>query len=367
MVQSNVGRLWDFVAGYFLSGKTDVTPPDGLKEVKEWSSTHVRLRAELFLTSALIFSVNQFGTDLERIPFVGIELHSPVPREVFIVGLVAFFIFIGIALLFRTLAENQATISPDRLLQDAAARLDQSIESLAQSKAAALAPDLSHIASQVEKASTMLAQSSWSNAGESIQHMLESTDMRAKVVLDEIRRAMEVYTVAASGKPADEMTFQADLQLVTHRLHNVLKERFKSDEKMLETAQVQLDGFRAAESELDDRIAEIRRHIETYANEADRLIVEHEAEAIRIVNEATNQIDKARRDIRGIRRVTHLDRNLTSLWIPVGVSLALFFAAWVPLFDQTRYADNWILTVPEAWISPMPGGGPITPENAPKS
>ena len=110
------------------------------------------MRAELFITSALIASIHHFGTSLTKIPILGIDLQTPISPQLLLVGLWAFWIYIAAALILRTWSENQRTIGPDLLLERAAKSLEQAFQDLQSTTAAAITPNFADTNAHLQKA-----------------------------------------------------------------------------------------------------------------------------------------------------------------------------------------------------------------------
>ncbi|MBL0935045.1 MAG: hypothetical protein IBJ07_09860 [Rhizobiaceae bacterium] len=100
-----------------------------ISDIPDWSGTHIRLRAELIVSTALFAVLAWWGIDLNRIPLLNIDLAkgSQIPRNLMLFGLFALSIYFALALHFRTRAENHRAVEPERYLSADVANIERAV------------------------------------------------------------------------------------------------------------------------------------------------------------------------------------------------------------------------------------------------
>lgn len=305
-----------------------MAPSSELEGAVDWSSTHHRLRTELFVCAVLIATFAWFGADLNTLPFTGTHLVNPAPKVAVLGALYAMFFYFLCALWFRTRVENLRRTPPDRLFK--------STEDTLLSRLNAAPPVLGVNARSVDTLGKRLSEFEATleslKAPALLKEQVGPIDWNVGVdeVEEDVRKAAREMMPGFRTFEADEKEARLRLAVpVAFAIRNkalaVDKERSALAEKasgpQLEIVKSEILGLRA---QLDESQKEIQATAAHYLSELEQ-------------SQATlrTEIRKIRGAIIGIRSDLQVEQNFFSLWAPIVGSViiayshpAYSFVAW---------------------------------------
>ena len=246
-----------------------------------------------------------------------------------LVGLWAFWIYIAAALILRTWSENQRTIGPDLLLERAAKSLEQAFQDLQSTTAAAITPNFADTNAHLQKAINALPSGPAKDYVESTKRAgRESSGISIEYINGELKRALRDW-IRGPGQKTDK-EIEAELALIEQRIIKVIGDVHSVDETRLIRAEQVADTFDSAVRNFGHHLNDLQGKIKTFEGEAKSIISAQQDRTHSLVSLASAELNKARKEIRSVRRVAHLDRNATSLIVPIVASVLLVLTTLLP-------------------------------------
>lgn len=299
--------------------------PSELDTIKEWSSTHHRLRTELFICAVLIAATAWLGVDLKHLPFTNTALDTPAPRVLILAALYAMFLFFLGALWWRARVENLRSGPPDKLF----AQFIQTLEARLHEPPPLLSVDDASLRSFDKTAKTILQQikeeptpaPKWND----VQVRPWTTDEVGQ--LDEYNRSIAMSLLMPEYIPKDEQAselalsylapLQAALQTLGVSYDQSIASRFPGFHDALEGLRRQLLH---TEEQIQSAEENILGTVEHYTNQV-----------LKSQNKMRAELNLLRAEIGQMRDDIGIERNFFSLWAPIigSCTIAYSHPIWV--------------------------------------